>query len=231
MSELVNALERLSQLRAVGAISEAEFADAKQKVLDAHAHAGAAVYPPYPQIQHSGVELPYVDDDDACDHGCHYHDDYDHGHDRHYAAPGEPLRAGQHPGAANGVLIGLHLAQYCNFVFPLAGLIVPIVLWQSYKDDPEVDRHGRAVVNFQISMLIWLVVSLVLTIALVGIGMLFAVGILALACPAIGAIQSSRGHLMQYPLAIPFFPVPPPDSAHAFARAQAPPPHYDPYGR
>jgi hypothetical protein len=37
----------------------------------------------------------------------------------------------------------IHLSQFAHFVFPLGGIILPIVLWQMKKDElPGIDTHG-----------------------------------------------------------------------------------------
>ena len=42
-----------------------------------------------------------------------------------------------------------------GFLVPLAGLVTPIVLWQIKKTEyPEIDEHGKAVVNWMITMVI-----------------------------------------------------------------------------
>ena len=43
----------------------------------------------------------------------------------------------------------IHLSQFCGYIIPLAGMVVPIVLWQIKKDDADIlDRQGRIVVNW-----------------------------------------------------------------------------------
>ncbi len=40
--------------------------------------------------------------------------------------------------------VGLHLSQFAGYAVPLAGFVVPIVIWQIVKEDhPEVDEHDR----------------------------------------------------------------------------------------
>ena len=42
----------------------------------------------------------------------------------------------------------MHLSQFAGYLVPFAGIVVPIVMWQTKKDEaPEIDAHGRAVVN------------------------------------------------------------------------------------
>jgi uncharacterized Tic20 family protein len=60
------------------------------------------------------------------------------------------------------------------------------------------------VVNWLISSLIYFVVSLVLTIVLIGILGLVALGIMSIVFPIIGGIKANNGELWEYPLTIKF---------------------------
>jgi len=99
----------------------------------------------------------------------------------------------------------LHLSQLLNAVLPPAGIVVPIILWQIKKDEmPALDAHGKMVVNWLISSLIYFVVSLVLAIVLIGILGLVALGIMSIVFPIIGGIKANNGELWEYPLTIKF---------------------------
>jgi len=99
----------------------------------------------------------------------------------------------------------LHLSQLLNVVLPPAGIVVPIILWQIKKDEmPALDAHGKMVVNWLISSLIYFVVSLVLAIVLIGILGLVALGIMSIVFPIIGGIKANNGELWEYPLTIKF---------------------------
>lgn len=100
----------------------------------------------------------------------------------------------------------LHLSQYAGLLIPFANLIAPVIIWQLKKNEfPDLDAHGKAVVNWQISMLIYAVVSAVLMFVLVGFLMLLVLGILFLVFPLIGTIKANNGELWHYPLTIKFF--------------------------
>ncbi len=81
-------------------------------------------------------------------------------------------------------LLTLHIS---NFIcFP----IFPLIIWSLKKDEiPEVDRHGKDVINFQISMMIYLFTSAILVFFLVGIVLLL---VLALYITTITIINSTR---------------------------------------
>lgn len=99
----------------------------------------------------------------------------------------------------------LHLSQLINIIIPFGGVIAPIVLWQMKKDEmPAIDAHGKMVVNWMISVLIYLVVSGVLTIILIGFLGLLAISILGVVFPIIGGIKANNGELWEYPLTIKF---------------------------
>lgn len=99
----------------------------------------------------------------------------------------------------------IHLTQFCGYLVPLAGWIVPIIIWQMQKDNiPGCDAHGRAVANWLISFLIYFVVAFLLAFIIIGIPILFVLGILAVVFPIIGAIKAYNGELWEYPMAIRF---------------------------
>lgn len=99
----------------------------------------------------------------------------------------------------------VHLSQLLNIIIPFAGVIVPIVLWQTQKEKmPALDAHGKMVTNWLISSLIYFAVSAVLTIVLVGILGIIALGIMSLVFPIVGGIKANNGELWEYPLTIKF---------------------------
>ncbi|MCH7534338.1 MAG: DUF4870 domain-containing protein [Bacteroidetes bacterium] len=100
----------------------------------------------------------------------------------------------------------MHFSQLAGYVVPMAGLILPIVMWATNKDQSElVDRHGRNIFNWMLSSFIYMVIGMMLIIILIGIPMLIGVVILSLIFIIIGAIKANEGVVFKYPLAIPFF--------------------------
>jgi len=99
----------------------------------------------------------------------------------------------------------LHLSQLAGLIVPFGGIILPVVLWQTQKDKmPALDAHGKMVVKWMISALIYGAVSVVLMLVLVGFLTIFAVAILHIVFPIIGAIKANNGELWEYPLTIKF---------------------------
>jgi uncharacterized Tic20 family protein len=87
----------------------------------------------------------------------------------------------------------------------IPGFIGPLVVWLLKKDQSAyVDVHGKESLNFQISLLIYFVVSLVLILVLIGIALLVVLGILAIVLPIIAGVKASNGETWRYPLTIRF---------------------------
>ena len=103
----------------------------------------------------------------------------------------------------------LHLSQLANFAVPLSGFVLPIVIWQIKKTElPGIDVHGRNAVNWMISAVIYAIGSALLTMCVVGIVPLIAVGILGIVFPIIAGVKANNGETWKYPLAIPFLKSP-----------------------
>jgi len=82
-------------------------------------------------------------------------------------------------------------------------LVIPIVIWQIKKSElPGIDAHGKIVVNWIISEIIYLLVCLLLTLVLIGVPLLIAVGALGILFPIIGAIKANNGQVWRYPFSI-----------------------------
>ncbi|MEO8270468.1 MAG: DUF4870 domain-containing protein [Aureliella sp.] len=102
--------------------------------------------------------------------------------------------------------MALHFSQLANFVIPFSGIIAPIVIWQLKKDElPILDAHGKNVINWMISILIYGAVCFVLTFVVIGIPLAFALMLANVIFIIIAAVKASSGEAWKYPGSIPFF--------------------------
>ncbi len=102
----------------------------------------------------------------------------------------------------------LHLSQFAGYVAPLLGFVVPILIWQILKDElPSLDRHGRVVMNWLVSSLLYVIVCVILSFAVIGVPLLLILAVLAIVFPIIAALKANGGELWEYPLSIHFFGV------------------------
>jgi len=103
-------------------------------------------------------------------------------------------------------LVLLHLSQFAGFLVPGAGLVLPILMWVMNKDQsPSVDQHGKIILNWMISALIYSVVSAILIFVVIGIFTLIAIAVMGIVFAIIGAVKANKGECWQYPCTIPFF--------------------------
>src|SRR5690625_5920301 len=71
------------------------------------------------------------------------------------------------------LLLLMHLSQLLFIITAVGGIIVPLIFWQLKKDDVlNMDQQGKEVVNFQISLFIYYIISGIMVLALIGIPML-----------------------------------------------------------
>jgi uncharacterized Tic20 family protein len=99
----------------------------------------------------------------------------------------------------------LHLSQLASLIVPVAGIVLPVIIWQTQKEKmPALDAHGKMVVNWMLSELIYGIVSVILMFVLVGILTMLAVVVMGVVFPIIGAIKANNGEFWEYPLTIKF---------------------------
>ena len=96
-------------------------------------------------------------------------------------------------------LLTLHLSNFISIP------IIPVIIWAMKKDEnPEIDRHGKDVINFQISMMIYLFASAILVFAIVGIVFLLFLGLYITAITIINSTKVVMEKEYKYYLVIRF---------------------------
>ena len=102
-------------------------------------------------------------------------------------------------------LLMMHLSQFASVIVPGAGLILPIVMWLTNKDNSErIDEQGKYITNWMISLAIYAIISTILIFIGIGFILLIALGIISVVFPIIGAIKADKEELYKYPLSIEF---------------------------
>ncbi|MGB2088632.1 MAG: DUF4870 domain-containing protein [Psychroflexus salarius] len=103
-------------------------------------------------------------------------------------------------------LVLTHLSQLLDFVTGFGGLIVPLIIWITQRDKIlDMDETGKAILNFQITMILLGVLSIPLILfALLGLVLLGLVILLSLVFPIVNAIKANNGEAPYYPLSIKF---------------------------
>jgi hypothetical protein len=98
-----------------------------------------------------------------------------------------------------------HLSAFAGFFFPFGGIIGPLICWLSKRDDSVwVNINGRNSLNFQLSILLYIVLLIPLCFIIIGIPLIFLLITLKVICMIIGSVKAAKGELFRYPLMIPF---------------------------
>ena len=85
----------------------------------------------------------------------------------------------------------------------IGGFIVPLVVWLVKKDESEyVSMHAKESLNWQISVIIYVVISMILTLVVIGVFMVIAVSIMSLVFTILATIAASGGKEYKYPMCI-----------------------------
>ena len=98
-----------------------------------------------------------------------------------------------------------HLSALAGYIIPFGSIIGPLIIWSIKKDEiPFVNEQGKEALNFQISMLIYKLASIVLWLVFIGILMFAALVIFNIIMVVIASIKANNGESFQYPLTIKF---------------------------
>ena len=98
-----------------------------------------------------------------------------------------------------------HLSAFAGFFFPFGSIIGPLICWLSRKDESVwINENGKASMNFQLSILLYIFLAIPLCFLIVGIPIVIFLGILKIVCIVIASIKTAKGERFKYPLAIPF---------------------------
>ena len=99
----------------------------------------------------------------------------------------------------------IQLSAFAGYVIPFGTVIVPVILWLIWRDkDPYINEMGREAVNFQLSMILYYIISFVLCFIIIGFLLITAAFIFHFTFIVIGAMQASRGANYRYPMTIRF---------------------------
>ena len=108
-----------------------------------------------------------------------------------------------------------HLSSFAGWIFPFGNVIAPLVLWIAKKNESVyIDNHGKAAVNFQLSLMLYgfLLALLIIpiTIFTLGLGLIAVIlGIIPIIILIIvsiisASIKATHGEYYHYPFTIEF---------------------------
>ena len=94
-----------------------------------------------------------------------------------------------------------HISTFCGMMIPFGNILGPLVIWLIKKEElPFVEDQGKEVLNFQISMMIYLIISGILCLILIGIPIVIGLVIFGFIITIIAAISANDGTFYRYPI-------------------------------
>lgn len=85
------------------------------------------------------------------------------------------------------------------------GIIAPLVIWLiKREEDPFVEWHARQALNFQITWLIALIISVILLFLIIGFILLPVVAVGGLVLTIVAGVKAANGERWPYPINIQF---------------------------
>jgi len=101
----------------------------------------------------------------------------------------------------------LHAVPILGLMIPLCNILIPLFLWIHKREDNKIyDTHGRAIINFQITMTILFLLSFIALVTLPGLGFFLFISVLpyCIIVMIINIISVLNTQKYYYPLSIPF---------------------------
>jgi len=96
-----------------------------------------------------------------------------------------------------------HFAAFLGMVFPFGNLLGPLIVWQLKKEtDPFVDDQGKEALNFQITVALAMLVCFLLMFVVIGVFLIWIVGVAALVLTIIAGIKANEGRAYRYPFCL-----------------------------
>lgn len=97
-----------------------------------------------------------------------------------------------------------HLAALVGWLGNGVGFVLgPLAVWLIKRNDhPFIDEHGKEALNFQITMFIAFLVSVLLAFVLIGFALLAILGVAEIVLPILAGIKANEGKHFRYPLTL-----------------------------
>ena len=117
----------------------------------------------------------------------------------------------------------VHLSALSVFIFPLGLVLGPLLVWQIKKNElPEIDKHGKEAVNFQLTVVIINIIFMMLIFGTLGFSffwrsplymlgpalgwgfLIWIVNLAAIILAVVAGLRANNGQFYRYPFAIRF---------------------------
>jgi uncharacterized protein len=96
-----------------------------------------------------------------------------------------------------------HIGTFSSIFIPMGNFIAPIVIWQIKKHESDfVVEQAKESLNFQITLILYFIISIPLCFIIIGFFLIFALVIFGLIMVIVGGIKANDGMDFCYPLTL-----------------------------
>lgn len=96
-----------------------------------------------------------------------------------------------------------HLSTLVGLIVPFGTILGPLVVWLIKKDTmPFVADQGKEALNFNITVIIAMIIGGILTLVLIGVLVMIAVGLAWLVLTILAALAANKGEAYRYPFTL-----------------------------
>lgn len=96
-----------------------------------------------------------------------------------------------------------HLLAFAGIVVPFGNIIGPLVMWLVKKEESAfVDYHGKEALNFQITVTLATIASLLLSFVIIGIPLLVLVWLANIVFIILATVAANKGEYYRYPVSL-----------------------------
>ena len=105
----------------------------------------------------------------------------------------------------NQTIVLMHLSQLATPIIAFGSILIPLIIWFTQKEKvKDLDTHGKMILNFQFSMLIYSFVCIPLMLIGVGFIGILVILVMSIVYPIKNAIRASDERPPVYPYSIMF---------------------------
>jgi uncharacterized Tic20 family protein len=96
-----------------------------------------------------------------------------------------------------------HIGTFSSMFIPLGNFIAPIVIWQLKKNESDfVVDQAKESLNFQITIIIYALISFLLVFIFIGFFLIFALVIFSLIIVIVAGVKANNGEYYRYPMCL-----------------------------
>ncbi|MBT8331385.1 MAG: DUF4870 domain-containing protein [Deltaproteobacteria bacterium] len=100
-----------------------------------------------------------------------------------------------------------HISTFSSMIVPLGNFIGPFVVWQLKKNESEfVADQAKEALNFQISLFIYMMISAILILIVIGIFLIFGLMLFGLIMVIVAGVKANQGEFYRYPMCLRLIP-------------------------